>query len=97
MNPLAAFRLVSLIEGTSYLVLMFIAMPLKYAADLPFAVRVVGMAHGVLFVLFVITLLRAGIDREWQFTRWVKLFVASLVPFGFIYIERQLKVELEQS
>lgn len=93
MNPLSAFRLVSLIEGISYLVLVLIAMPLKYLADLPLAVRIVGMAHGVLFLLFVISMFRAGFERDWRVGRWVTLFLASLVPFGFIYIEKQLKIE----
>jgi integral membrane protein len=51
---LARFRTVAWIEGLSYVALLFIAMPLKYFADLPLAVRVVGMAHGVLFIAYVV-------------------------------------------
>jgi integral membrane protein len=51
-TPIRRLRFVGFVEGVSYLVLLFIAMPLKYWAGMPLAVRVVGMLHGVLFILF---------------------------------------------
>ena len=56
--PVTFLRRVALAEAVSYLILVAIAMPLKYLADQPLAVRYVGMAHGVLFILFCWALLR---------------------------------------
>ena len=56
MTPLRQLRLVALLEGTSFVVLLFIAMPLKYLADLPLAVRIVGSVHGALFLMFLAVL-----------------------------------------
>ncbi len=84
------FRAISIIEGLSYLILLFIAMPLKYFFDMPIAVKIVGMTHGVLFILFCIALFRVSIDREWKLVFAIKLFIYSLVPFLFILIEKEL-------
>ncbi|WP_345245028.1 DUF3817 domain-containing protein [Nibrella saemangeumensis] len=92
-TPLGRFRLIALLEGISYLVLLGIAMPLKYWAGIPEVVKVVGWAHGVLFVAYLVTLLGAAIDRRWSFGRVVFAFIASLVPFGTFYLDKQLKRE----
>lgn len=81
------FRLISFIEGISYLILIFIAMPLKYMFDYPMAVKIVGMAHGVLFILFILALIMAMKRYKWKFLGF-QLFVYSLLPFGFILIEK---------
>lgn len=81
------FRLISFIEGISYLILVFIAMPLKYMAGYPLAVKFVGMAHGVLFILFFLALVMAMKRYKWKFLGF-QLFVYSLIPFGFILIEK---------
>ena len=86
-NSFSRFRLISFIEGISYLVLIFIAMPLKYFAGIPLAVKIVGMAHGVLFILFVLALIIASKKYKWHFLSF-QLFVYSLIPFGFILIEK---------
>lgn len=86
-NTFSRFRLISFIEGLSYLILIFIAMPLKYLAGYPLAVKIVGMAHGVLFILFVIALIMASKRYKWKFLSF-QLFVYSLIPFGFILIEK---------
>ncbi len=86
-DTFSRFRLISLIEGMSFLILVFIAMPLKYMAGIPLAVKIVGMAHGVLFILFVIALIMASKRYKWKFLSF-QLFVYSLIPFGFILIEK---------
>ena len=93
MSSLRQLRVVAFLEGISFLILLFVAMPLKYAAGLPGAVRVVGMANGVLFILFCVALFRAATDREWPFGRWAGAFVASLVPFGTFVLDRSLRRE----
>ncbi len=86
-NPLKLFRLIAFIEGVSFLVLLFIAMPLKYWAGLPLAVRVVGTAHGVLFVLFIISLLDVMIRYRWSLLRGAVIFLSSLIPFGTFAVD----------
>lgn len=97
MNQLRRFRWVALSEGVSFVLLLFIAMPLKYWAGLPLAVRVVGTAHGVLFVAFVAMLCAAALERGWPPRRWVLAFVSSLVPFGTFVFDRSLERELAGS
>lgn len=86
-DTFSRFRIISIIEGLSYLLLVFIAMPLKYMFDYPMAVKVVGMSHGVLFILFFLALVMAMNKYKWKFLGF-QLFVYSLIPFGFILIER---------
>jgi len=86
-SALGRLRIVAFLEGISYLVLLGIAMPLKYFVGLPQAVRVVGMAHGVLFVLFVILLIQVATEKSWSFKKSALSFVSSLVPFGTFYAD----------
>lgn len=93
MSSLNLFRKVALAEGVSYIVLLFIAMPLKYWADMPLAVKYVGWAHGLLFVLYIACLVMAWQERKWSIIKVGMLFVASLLPFVPFYIEKKLKEE----
>jgi integral membrane protein len=95
MNALRQLRIVALLEGLSFVVLLFVAMPLKYLAAMPLPVRIVGSVHGLLFVLFCGALFRAAFDREWPLKRSAVAFVSSLLPFGTFFFDRSLKRELE--
>lgn len=86
-DTFSRFRIISIIEGLSYLILVFIAMPLKYMFNYPMAVKIVGMSHGVLFILFFVALAMAMNRYKWKFLGF-QLFVYSLIPFGFILIEK---------
>ncbi|WAC09684.1 DUF3817 domain-containing protein [Dyadobacter pollutisoli] len=86
-SALGRLRIVAFLEGVSYLILLGIAMPLKYIVGIPQAVRVVGMAHGVLFVLFVILLIQVATERSWTFKKSFLSFLSSLVPFGTFYAD----------
>lgn len=94
MNELRQFRWVAFLEGLSFVLLLFIAMPLKYWAGLPIAVRIVGGVHGLLFVVFIAALFRAALERGWPPKRWGLAFFSSLVPFGTFVFDRSLKREL---
>jgi integral membrane protein len=96
-GTMGQFRLVGVLEGISYIVLLFIAMPLKYIADLPNAVKYVGWAHGVLFVAFGLLLIKVWIDYKWSFGKTTLAFVASLVPFGTFWLDKKLKKEYPTS
>lgn len=95
-TPLGRFRVISAIEGLSYVLLVFIAMPLKYGLDLPQMVKVLGMAHGVLFMAFVLALVLAMRAQRWPITRAFTLLLASMVPFGAVWIERTCAAESAQ-
>jgi integral membrane protein len=92
-TPVGRFRAVALIEGVSYLVLLGIAMPLKYFAGFPEAVLAVGWAHGVLFVLYLVSLAEVSLARRWRLVRILVAFVASLVPFGTFLLDARLRRE----
>lgn len=94
MKQLRQLRVVAYAEGISYLLLLGVAMPLKYLADIPLAVRVMGSVHGALFVAFAIVLARAAWSRKWPLTRPAWMFVSSLVPFGMVVLDRALQQEL---
>jgi integral membrane protein len=94
LAALRQFRLVALAEGASFLVLLLVAMPLKYLLGLPLAVRIVGSIHGALFIAFVLTLIRVGMARHWPFHRWLLAFVSSIVPFGTFVFDRSLRREI---
>jgi integral membrane protein len=92
-HKIQAFAIVALIEGISYLVLLGIAMPLKYFFDFPYAVTVVGWAHGVLFMLYVALLMLCWFQYKWSFVRVFKYFIASLLPVLPFIIEHKLRQE----
>lgn len=92
-SALGRFRLVAILEGISYLVLLFIAMPLKYIWQMPLAVKYTGWAHGVLFVLYMVLLLLVWIELKWKFTKVLWAFIASFIPFGTFILDKQLKNE----
>jgi integral membrane protein len=94
MTGIRLLRLVLLLEGVSFLVLLFIAMPLKYFADAPLAVRIVGSVHGFLFLVLLYVLLRTHIDRAWPVRRTMYAFASSLVPFGTFVFDRSLRMEI---
>lgn len=89
-TALGRLRLVGYLEGISFLVLLLIAMPLKYLAGQPAAVRMVGMAHGVLFVLYVFLLIQNTIEHSWSWRKAMLGFAASLVPLGTFWADRRL-------
>jgi integral membrane protein len=78
-------------EGVSYLVLLLIAMPLKYAAGMPDAVKIIGMLHGVLFILYVILLAYCTNYYGWKIKTAIIAFLLSLVPFGTFFLEKTVR------
>lgn len=93
VKDMRRFMLIALLEGISYLLLLCIAMPLKYYADMPGAVKYVGWAHGVLFVLYCFYLLKVWMGYKWSFRKATGAFIASLLPFGTFVLDRQLNKE----
>ncbi|MBF9237047.1 DUF3817 domain-containing protein [Hymenobacter sp. BT683] len=90
LTSLGRLRLIGFLEGVSLLVLLGIAMPLKYLAGQPTAVRYVGMAHGVLFVLYVLLVVQVAIQYRWSLGKTALALVASVFPFGTFWADRRL-------
>lgn len=92
-NPVGFLRRIGLIEGISFLVLLGVAMPLKYAAGLPIAVKVVGWAHGLLFMLYLFALWKATVAQRWAASRVMAAILAALLPFGTFWLDAKLRQE----
>jgi integral membrane protein len=88
-SPTGRFRIVAYWEGISFLLLLFVAMPLKYGLGMDVAVSVVGMAHGVLFLAYCLTL--ALVRHRLGLRLSVIAFVMSLVPGGTFWLEKRLR------
>ena len=89
-TPLGRLLKVGYWEGISFIVLLFVAMPLKYIFDMPSMVRIVGMLHGILFVMYAVALLKATMEYGWKTMLAFKAFLLSFLPFGTFYLEKML-------
>lgn len=89
-TPAGRLRVIGWFEAVSYLVLLGIAMPLKYVWGMPRAVSVPGMVHGVLFCLYVLAALQTWQEDEWHPKTLALSLVASVVPFGPFFFDRYL-------
>ncbi|MDP6933923.1 MAG: DUF3817 domain-containing protein [Myxococcota bacterium] len=96
-TPIGRVRLTGMVEGASFLVLLGIAMPLKYVWGMPLAVRVVGIIHGVLFLLFCGVLADAKQEEGWSVKRAAGPLVAALLPFGPFLIDRRLREQQDSA
>ena len=95
-SSVSLLRKVGILEGISLLLLLFIAMPLKYIWQQPGAVKIVGWIHGALFVLFMLLAFRVYDQKGWPFKKLALAFVAAFLPFGTFVFDRQLKEEENQ-
>ena len=89
-TTLGRLRVVGFLEGWSFLILLGIAMPLKYIWKLPQAVQVVGMLHGVLFVAYGLLVIQVKIEHSWSFKKMALALLASIVPFGPFIADKKL-------
>lgn len=94
---LSRVRMASLTEAVSYVLLLGIAMPLKYLAGSPFAVQVMGMLHGVLFLVLLWLLARAAFETNWPKSRLLLLAFASLVPLIPFFLDRRVRSWIAES
>ena len=85
-------RILGNIEGISYLVLLGVAMPLKYSFGFPEAVKIVGMAHGLLFIAYCLLLAVCMKKFTWKLGFGIYLFIATLIPFGTFVTDRKIKL-----
>jgi integral membrane protein len=93
LKLLHRFRIVAIAEGISFLVLLLIAMPLKYMFDIPQAVKFMGWIHGALFVAFIYLAFEVFTAFKKDFMWLCKAFLASIIPFGTFILDKELKME----
>mgnify|MGYP001548251258 FL=1 len=89
-TPLDRLRVIAVWEGVSFLILLGVAMPLKYLAGWPLAVRVVGMAHGILFILYVAAVVAVVRRHAWPWRRTALVLVASVLPAGPFVVDARI-------
>jgi integral membrane protein len=97
MALLLALRTVGMIEGISFLILLCIAMPLKYVYGQPEMVRYVGSIHGALTIVYVYLLIKVTAQLKWSLKTAALAFIASLLPLGMLYAEFKIFRNAEQS
>ena len=93
MSTIRQLRVVGIAEGISFIVLVFIAMPLKYLAGYPLAVTIAGSIHGFLFIVYLIVMVRALMEHKLGGKKILEVFVATLDPCGTFILDRKLRLE----
>ena len=96
-TTIGRLRLIAFAEGISYLILLFVAMPLKYLYDQPQAVRSFGTVHGLLFVLYILLVFLTRIKHRWSNAKTGLLLLVSLIPFGNFYADKKWLAPENQS
>lgn len=86
---LNSFRLVALLEGISYILLLFIATPLKYFANNETYVKLLGMPHGLLFLAYIVLAILVRQELKWNRKTLAIVLVAAIIPFGTFYIDKK--------
>jgi integral membrane protein len=81
------FKIVALLEGISLLLLLFFAMPMKYIFDDPIFVKNIGMAHGLLFIAYILLAIIIKEEKDWNWKTFGIICLASIIPFGTFYVE----------
>jgi integral membrane protein len=83
------FKKIAFLEGISLLLLLFFAMPMKYLLDQKIYVEIIGMTHGILFIVYVLWAIFLKILHQWDFKLFIIIFLASIIPFGTFYVEKK--------
>ena len=83
------FRVVSFLEGTSYLLLLFVAVPIKYWMNDPQYVKLLGMPHGLLFVTYLVIAFLIKSELKWKNKTLGVVMLASVIPFGTFYVDKK--------
>jgi len=83
------FRLIGYLEGISYLLLLFIAVPLKYFGNNDIWVKSLGMPHGVLFIAFILLAVFMKPEYKWNNGKFITILLSSVIPFGTFYVDKK--------
>lgn len=90
-TPVGRLRIIAFLEGISFIILLFVGVPMKYYFGNHSVVELLGPIHGALFLLYVFNALHVGVEQKWRFweTTW-KVLLASVIPFGTFYIDSKI-------
>ena len=91
------YRLTAFLEGVSYILLLLIAVPIKYLLNETLFVKILGMPHGILFIIYILFSIIAKIKYNWNFRKFLVISIASLVPFGTFYIDKKYLTKLNSN
>ena len=83
------FRIISLLEGISYILLLFVAVPIKYFGNDEQYVKLLGMPHGLLFVVYIVLAFLIKDQMKWNTQTLLQVLLASIIPFGTFYIDKK--------
>ncbi|WP_053991093.1 DUF3817 domain-containing protein [Mangrovimonas sp. TPBH4] len=86
----STFRVIAFLEGLSYILLLFIAVPIKYFGDDPQFVKLLGMPHGLLFIAYIILAVILGSKLQWNNKTLGKVLIASILPFATFVVDKKL-------
>lgn len=86
---LNVFRIVALLEGLSYILLLFVAVPIKHFGNDPQYVKLLGMPHGLLFIGYIILAIMLSSELNWKGKIQRNIFLASIIPFGTFIVDRK--------
>ncbi len=89
-TQLGRLRILAFAEGTSFLLILFVTMPLKYIYDMPGPNQIVGMIHGLLFVLYCLLVIQVKIEHNWNTKMLLLALLASVIPFGTFWADKRL-------
>ena len=83
------FRVISYLEGISYILLLFIGVPLKYFGGNEILVKTLGMPHGILFIAYILMAFFIKPNYKWTNREFAMILIASVIPFGTFMVDRK--------
>ncbi|GGX28073.1 DUF3817 domain-containing protein [Aquimarina muelleri] len=86
---ISSFRIISYLEGISYLLILFVTMPLKYMFDSPEPNKIIGMAHGFLFLIYIVFAILVKYEKQWSPKTLVIVLLCSIIPFGTFWMDKK--------
>ncbi|UOQ84987.1 DUF3817 domain-containing protein [Gracilibacillus salinarum] len=95
MNQINRFRIIGFLEGSSLLLLLFLAMPLKYWAGLPEVVTVFGSVHGGLFIVYILFTIYTTITVRWHFIWFLSAVIVAFIPFGNFILDKRIRLSFQ--
>lgn len=84
-----SFKVIAILEGISFLAILFVTMPLKYLFQMPYPNQVVGMAHGFLFLIYIVLAFLVKAELKWNLKTLLIVLACSIIPFGTFWMERK--------
>jgi len=96
-TKIGLLRILGFLEGVSLLILVFVAVPMKYYYGNHFVSKTLGPVHGALFLLFLFMALLVGLQKKWTFKTGLLVFVACFIPFGTFYLDNKIFSKIQSA